>query len=241
MGHRKTARVLAKIKLRIFGMDSKGNRFNTEVETVDVSWSGARLTGVNLFARPGETIGAQLGDKKARFLVVWVGTGDRQGQVGLQSLDPKQCIWQPLLPRELYADDYQPGGKDKEPARRMKAAQTGDGMLSYLEYSNERRVHKRLNVTASIKIQAAGLAEAQWGSCKDFSIRGCYAEVPSPLPVHCRVDVTFRVNGRHLFASGIVRNVNGRGMGIEFLQMSKEDQQVLQEASQNKKSDLKLW
>src|SRR5262245_50438848 len=241
MGHRKSARVLAKIKLRIFGMDSKGNRFNTEAETVDVSWSGARLAGVNLFHRPGETIGAQLGDKKGRFLVVWVGTGERHGQVGVQSLDPKQCIWQTLLPRELYADDYQPGGKGKEPARRMKAAQTGDGMLSYLEYSNERRVHKRLNVTAAIKIQAVGLGEAQWGSCRDFSIRGCYAEVPTPLPVHCRVDVTFRVNGRHLFASGIVRNVTGRGMGIEFLEMSKEDKQVLQEASQNKKSDLKLW
>jgi PilZ domain len=239
MGNRKTARVLAKIKLRIWGMDAKGNRFNTEVETADVSWSGARLMGVNLFDRPGETIGGQMGDKKGRFLVVWVGTGERKGQVGVQSLDPKQCIWQSILPRALYADDYQPG--KNEPARRMKAQQTGDGMLSYLEYSNERRVHKRLNVTAAIKIQAAGLDEAQWGSCKDFSIRGCYAEVPRPMPVHCRVDVTFRVNGRHLFAAGIVRNVNGRGMGIEFLKMSKEDKQVLEEASQNKKSDLKMW
>ena len=240
MGHRKTARILAKIKLRIFGLDAKGNRYNTEVETADVSWSGARLAGVSIFDRPGETIGVQLGEKKARFLVVWVGTGERAGQIGVQSLDSKQCIWQSILPRELYSDDYKPGQGD-EPARRMKAQQTGDGMLSYLEYSNERRLHKRLSVTAAIKIQAIGLEEAQWGSCKDFSIRGCYAEVPKPMPVHCRVDVTFRVNGRHLFASGIVRNVTGRGMGIEFLQMSKEDKEVLQEASQGKKSDLKMW
>jgi hypothetical protein len=241
MGHRKNARVQARMKVRIWGLDGKGSPFNSEVETLDVSWSGARLSGVNAFDRPGETIGVQLGDKKARFLVVWVGAGERKGQIGVQSLDAKQCIWQTVLPRALYADDYQHGAKDSQPLKRMKAAHTADGMMSYLEYSNERRVHKRLHVTAAIKIQAAGLDAAQWGSCKDFSIRGCYAEVPTPYPVHCRVDVTFRVNGRHLFASGIVRNVNGRGMGIEFLKMSKEDQQVLQEASQNKKSDLKLW
>ncbi len=228
------------MKVRIWGLGGKGNRLNLEVETLDISWSGARLSGVNVFDRPGETIGIQLGDKKGRFLVVWVGDGERKGQIGVQSLDAKQCIWQMALPRELYSDDYQPG-KGSGQLKRMKAQHTADGMMSYLEYSNERRLHKRLNVTAAIKIQAAGLDTAHWGSCKDFSIRGCYAEVPAPFPVHCRVDVTFRVNGRHLFASGIVRNVNGRGMGIEFMKMSKEDQEVLQAASQNKSSDLKLW
>jgi hypothetical protein len=198
---------------------------------------------VHLFDRPGETVGAQVGDKKGRFLVVWVGEEDKKGQIGLQSLDSKQCIWQTALPRSLYADDYQdPETKAAtEPARRMKAAQTSDGMLSYLEYSNERRVHKRLPVAAAIKIQAAGLDLAQWGTCKDLSVRGCYVELPTPLPVHCRIDVTFRVNGKQLSASAVVRNVKGRGMGIEFVKISKEDQQVLLEASQNKQSKLKLW
>jgi hypothetical protein len=231
------------MKVRIWGLDSKGNRFNLEADTVDVSWSGARLTGVNVFDRPGETIGAQIGDQKGRFLVVWVGTGEKQGQIGIQTLDPKQCIWKAKLPRSLYADDYQhPEVKAKQAAPRMKVAKKTDGMFSYLEYRDERRIHKRLPVTAGIKIQANGEDTGQWGTCKNISARGCYAELPMPLPVDCRVEVTFRVNGKQISASAIVRNKDGaRGMGIEFVKISKEDQQALLEASGSEKSDVKLW
>jgi hypothetical protein len=243
MGHRKTERIKASIKVRIWGLDSNGNRFNTEVETVDVSLSGACLTGVNVFDRPGETIGAQVGDQKGRFQVVWVGKGEKQGMVGIQSLDPRQCIWNAKLPRSLYADDYRhPDEKAKQEAPRMKVAKTTDGMFSYLEYSDDRRVHKRLPVTAGVKIQASSEEYAQWGTCKNISARGCYAELPMPLPVDCRIEVTFRVNGRQISALGIVRNKDGaRGMGIEFVKISKEDQQVLLEASKTEKSDIKLW
>lgn len=230
------------MKVRIWGLDSKGNRFNLEADTVDVSWSGARLTGVNVFDRPGETIGAQVGDQKGRFQVVWVGTGEKQGQIGIQTLDPKQCIWKAKLPRSLYADDYQdPEVKAKQAAPRMKVAKKADGMFSYLEYRDERRIHQRLPVTAGIKIQANG-EDGQWGTCKNISARGCYAELPMPLPVDCRVEVTFRVNGKQISASAIVRNKDGaRGMGIEFVKISKEDQQALLEASGTEKSGVKLW
>jgi hypothetical protein len=231
------------MKVRIWGLDSKGQRFNFEADTVDVSWSGARLSGVNVFDRPGETVAAQVGNQKGRFLVVWVGKGEKQGEVGIQSLDSKVCIWNAKLPRSLYADDYQhPEEKAKKEAPRMKVAKSGDGMFSYLEYRDERRVHKRLPVTAGIKIQASSEDYAQWGTCKNISARGCYAELPMPLPVDCRIDVTFRVNGRQISASGIVRNKDGaRGMGIEFVKISKEDQEVLLEASTAEKSDIKLW
>jgi len=60
--------------------------------------------------------------------------------------------------------------------------------------------------------------------------------------VHGRVEVTFRVNGKQIAATGIVRNKDGpRGMGIEFIKISKQDQQALIDASNNKNSDVKLW
>lgn len=234
----------ASMKVRIWGLDAKGNRFNLEAETLDVSWSGARLSGVNLFDRPGETIGAQVGDLKGRFQVVWVGKGEKQGQIGIQSLEPRRCIWKAKLPRALYADEYQDAETKaaKQPAPRMKVVTSSDGMLSYLEYRDERREHKRLPVTAGIKIQADSETAAQWGTCKNISARGCYAELPTPLHVGGRVELTFRVNGKQITATGVVRNKDGaRGMGIEFVKISKEDQEVLLEASRSEKSTVKLW
>src|SRR5205814_9831900 len=94
MGKRKTQRLEERVPARIFGLDQKGKPFSTQVETVAISFSGARLAGVKQFETAGETIGLEYNGKKGRFAVAWVGRQGtkNEGQVGVRSIDARSSI-----------------------------------------------------------------------------------------------------------------------------------------------------
>jgi len=105
MSTRKTSRVPKNMPVRIFGMDSAGKPFSSQVETLDISPAGARLVGVYQFNIPGETIGLEIKGKKGRFLVVWVGKkGTRvEGQIGIRSVESTSTVWELSTPADIPA------------------------------------------------------------------------------------------------------------------------------------------
>jgi hypothetical protein len=93
-------RYAAKLRVKVEGKDSSGNRFKQIVYTHDISQTGARVTGAPSLIEPSSVIEVHHGWKKGRFRVVWVGGPgtSEDGQAGLVSLDRNTCIWGNPLP-----------------------------------------------------------------------------------------------------------------------------------------------
>jgi hypothetical protein len=242
MSTRKSPRVSKKMPVRIFGMDSAGKPFSSAAETLDVSPSGARLVGVYQFNVPGETIGLEIKGKKGRFVVVWVGKkGTKvEGQVGIRSVQPVSTVWEMTTPADIPAPfprSPAPAATTAKPAtmRATVSAGAGPGPRTH-----DRRGAKRLSVKAGAKVTPIGQGQkvegqnTGWGICTDLSRTGCYIETAYPLPQDARIDVTLRLEGREICATGVVRTSKPNwGMGVQFLKISDEDRIFLTELVEN--------
>src|ERR1700738_3135903 len=96
MGKRQEPRTETTLPVRIFGTDAEGKVFSENVFTVDLSHSGAKLSGVRARIKPGDIIGMSHGQNKSRFSVQWVGqpATARAGQIGLFNLTPEKSLWE---------------------------------------------------------------------------------------------------------------------------------------------------
>jgi len=102
---RREPRTEVDLVLRVWGVDTKGERFLQEARAHDISLSGALLTGLDADLRTGDVIGVLCGRRKARYRVVWVRydeAGDKM-QVAVHRVDPDVCPWKDLLADELAA------------------------------------------------------------------------------------------------------------------------------------------
>jgi hypothetical protein len=103
-------RHLARLRVQIRGLDSRGFPFKQDAFTHDVSRRGARLDGAPLVIEPSSTVEVRHRGRRARYRVIWVGFGTEvHAQAGLQCLEPERCIWglplpgKPTLPRPQAA------------------------------------------------------------------------------------------------------------------------------------------
>jgi hypothetical protein len=87
------------LRVELHGLGPSGP-FQENAYTVNVSRSGARLTGSRYSQHPGDTVELRRGKDKARFQVVWVGEPGTpvHGQVGVRTLEPAKNIWSAPLP-----------------------------------------------------------------------------------------------------------------------------------------------
>ncbi|MGH9776923.1 MAG: SPOR domain-containing protein [Candidatus Acidiferrales bacterium] len=87
------------LRVELHGLGPSGP-FQENAYTVNVSRSGARLTGSRYSQHPGDTVELRRGKDKARFQVMWVGEPGTpvHGQVGVRSLEPARNIWSAPLP-----------------------------------------------------------------------------------------------------------------------------------------------
>ena len=107
MSDRRERRMELVMPVRVSGMDANGCLFEQEAETMDVTTTGARLSGIRHSLHRGCIISVQRGTAKARFRVTWVGDngGPDEGQIGIQLVEGGKLIWGQVIPR-IFGDKF---------------------------------------------------------------------------------------------------------------------------------------
>lgn len=199
-------RVDTDLPVRVWGMDSNGKPFIQHVRARNISSQGALVSGVECELKPGDIIGIQLEQKKARCRVVWVvdAGGIQKNQIGLQLLEGQDCPWREALSGPAAAPALSVGGANRRRRARHK-------INFNLELRDERtNVPLRVNAT-------------------DISGNGCYIETIMPMPVGTLLRADFWMEEEHVNTSAIVRTCDpGVGMGIEFLSLTPDLQDRFQ-------------
>ena len=92
---RREPRNHSQLSVRVWGVDADGRFFADHTYARDISLRGALLEGLEHPLRPGDLIGVQHREKKARFRVVWV-RKDALGETcraAVQRLLEDECPW----------------------------------------------------------------------------------------------------------------------------------------------------
>ena len=105
MGYRREERVRLQVPALVSGLDRSGRAFIESAKTLDISNAGARISGLNCQLDPGAILSIQLGNRKARFEVLWIGEQgtSRQGEIGLKCIE----VGTQARKRVLYVDDQE--------------------------------------------------------------------------------------------------------------------------------------
>ena len=114
---RRESRWVADLQVLVWGVDTKGERFLHEAKAIDISLSGALLTGLDADLRSGDVVGILYGKKKARYRVVWVrydGAGDKM-QVAIHRTQADECPWLDLLSDAEHAPSAETSQSPEKP------------------------------------------------------------------------------------------------------------------------------
>ena len=91
---RREARLPATLSVRVLGIDAQGKAFHQAATTVDISLSGARVTGLTAHLNPGDIVGLQSSGDKCRFKVAWVkANADATFDLGLHCMEKGKSPW----------------------------------------------------------------------------------------------------------------------------------------------------
>jgi diguanylate cyclase (GGDEF)-like protein len=89
------------LPVRVWGMDATGQMFEDYATTVDVTTTGANITGIKHLLQRGCVIGVEHRSSRAHYRVSWVEAADddKPGKVGVQLIDTGKFIWGRVIPR----------------------------------------------------------------------------------------------------------------------------------------------
>jgi hypothetical protein len=204
-------RVEVDLIVRAWGMGANGRPFSQNAHAVDISSEGAKLSDLEHPLTPGDVIGVQLGDKKARVRVVWViDAGALQKvQAGVRVLEGQQCPWEQELSKP-----------EKVVAREAQASS---------ETKNKRRFARHKTRFPIELRDPRGVGTHMQTSAIDISGRGCYVETLMPLPLGTALNIAFWMDAERVETTGVVKASDGGvGMGIEFTGLDPQGQERLQ-------------
>ena len=100
---RREARTPTDLPLRVWGIDTRGERFIEEARACDISLNGAMLCGLRTDLRSGDVVGVLYAGRAARYRIVWVRydeEGDRM-KVAVHRIESDACPWLDLLVAEM--------------------------------------------------------------------------------------------------------------------------------------------
>ena len=171
--------------------------------TLDLTYDSARVAGISFSLMRGQTVFLHRFGVKAKFKVLWAGSGTRKGQYGLKALEIEKALWGISLPQRK-ADEFwtQPTAKDR---RRFPRHPCSGGLeiITAFEYPF-------------------------WVELTDISATGVYAKTPSPLPRHTLTRVRITVGDFMCEAHAEVMTSDpGFGMGLRFTVLSQRSMSEL--------------
>ena len=96
---RRDPRVAAALPLQLTGTDAQGRTLDQKVMTINISYRGALLKGINAVLRPGGTVSLSRLNKKEDFRVAWVGERNtaNAGLAGVAPVDEDTLFWNDVL------------------------------------------------------------------------------------------------------------------------------------------------
>ena len=203
MSRRKELRVKAVLPVKVTGVNAFARHFSLMCHTLDLTYDSSRIAGVTTSVTPGQTVFLHRFGVKAKFKVLWTGSGSRKGQCGLKCLETEKPIWGISLPQRR-ADEFwtQPTAKDRRRFRRYPCS-GGLEIITAFEYPF-------------------------WGDLADISATGVYAKTPSPLPRHTLTRIRITV-GEFLCEAHaeVMTSDPGFGMGLRFTVLSQRSMSEL--------------
>ncbi len=113
--------------IRVFGMDADSHPFSQKAHAPNISDRGAQLSGLERQLRPGDIIGVQFGDTKARCKVVWFGGAGQasETEAGVKIVEGQPCPWRKrwsgraIQPPSPFPGRV-PAGENKRSFRRLR-------------------------------------------------------------------------------------------------------------------------
>jgi hypothetical protein len=201
----------ADLAVRVFGMDADGRPFSQTVRARNISDHGAKISGLDKRLKLGDTVGVQVGDRKARCTVIWtIDSGPVQkNEAGVKLVDGQACPWR----------------EERELQRAAGAAP----ILRVAPAAKENRKFKRRSIPFAIEIREVRSGAHLRANAADITGNGCYIETLQPFPAGTELTVMFRLSSEEIRTTAIVRTSHsGVGMGIEFTGLDDATQQRLQ-------------
>ncbi len=196
IGKRREKRIAAMFPIRLWGMDACGRPFIEASTTINISRSGVLLRGIPAKLAVGDIVGLTYSEKKYKFRIIWTGGAgtSEAANVGLQSLDSGEWIWDLNLP----SDDVDIYSRPPE---------------------HEHRLVARVKCFLSVEVCWESGAQRVLAFIRDLSLGGCYVTMASPLRLETRVSIGLWLDDQtKIWADGIVISSHpGAGMGIKFL------------------------
>lgn len=205
-------RLDVELPVRVFGMGADGRPFLHKAQARNISHHGAKLSGMETQLKPGDVIGVQVGDAKARCKVIWVvDAGQAQKiAVGVSLIEGQPCPWE----------------------KEMQQAQPAAGTAPRIAPSSEnKRTFPRHRVPFPLEIRDQdGVGSHMNTKSADISARGCYVETMLPLPVGKGLNITLWLDSERISTPAVVRSCDGGvGMGIEFTGLDENTRERLQQ------------
>jgi hypothetical protein len=223
---RRETRVVVSIPVRVSAIDQGGNPFSQTAQTVDVSRTGARISGVRCLRAAGDMVTVECGTRSARFMAVWIGRPgtSEEGQFGVKTLEPEKCIFR------IDTGDPRPDGYVRPEAESPGDPFTVQPLPTQNWDRSERRRAPRLPCSGTGQIRQPGVAFPVWAEVTDLSSGGCYVQMVFTISRGSEVDLQLTINERTFAAKGkVVTSHPGVGMGIQFTEISQENQKALSE------------
>jgi PilZ domain-containing protein len=216
---RSDRRIHAALPIRVTYWDKDVKPRQATACTYDISPRGARVTKLPEAAVVGDILAVEQGRNKACCRVVWVGddNSQRQGQMGIQCIDPGATLWESEL--RYMREQYDP--------------MVQEGLLGRMKWAGsldrDRRKYQRFQMDGLVELIRHG---ADTGSVqaelKDLSSFGCLVQSKGPIVAGTDLKLSLSVANYELSLKGRVLHASGNlVLGIEFREIRKGDRQLL--------------